>query len=147
MMLRRTCEVLMTALVVIPLMACQGTNALHKAHERGEGENRSYSVSKDQAWDISRHVLQWEGSSSIEEHREKNCMMASFGVNLVSWGSRAGVWIEKCGEESSIVTVICKRKMATSLATIMTEETFQRLFARGVEIVKSGDPLPEEKPE
>jgi len=140
-------KVLGTAFLMIPLVACQGIAALTKAREKGEGENRSYPVTQDQAWDISRHVLLWEGSSSIEEHRENDYMIASFGINLVSWGSRAGIWIEKCGEDASIVTVICKRKVATSLATIMTEETFHRWFALGVEIVNSGKVLPETRPE
>lgn len=40
------------------------------------------------------------------------------------------------------VTVITKRKIATNIATTLTETTFHRRFAQAVEIIKSGKSLP-----
>jgi hypothetical protein len=126
-------------------VSCQGRGAVVDAYEAGDGDRKTYSVTVDQAWEISKRVLLWEKAGSIEEYREKNHLMASFGMSAVSWGSRAGVWIEKTGEESA-VTVVCKRKMALGIATRMTESTFHRWFDRGVKILKSGKSLPESRP-
>ena len=134
-------------LASLSFCGCQGSAAILKAREAGEGESRVYLVSKGQAWDIAKQVLVWEGSSSVEEHSEENYLMASFSMNLVSWGSNAGVWIETSAENASTVTVICKRKLATNVATVMTETTFHRWFSKGVEIIKSGKALPEQRPE
>ena len=147
MRLKTTGHLALALWLTLPLIACQGTGSVIKDHAAGKGENRTYGVSLDQAWEISRHVLRWEGSRGLEEHPEENYMIASFGINLVSWGSLAGVSIEPCGDKASVVTVVCKRKMAAGIATVLTEDTFFRWFDRGVGIVSDGKPLPDERPE
>lgn len=109
---------------------------------KNEGTVKVYPVSQDRAWDIAMTVLRWEGAETIEEHKKDNYMLTTIGANLISAGSVVGVWIEPAKKGSTQVTVVTKRKMQTNFATGLTETTFQERFAEGVEIVKSGKPLP-----
>jgi hypothetical protein len=45
------------------------------------------------------------------------------------------------------VTVVTKRRIATNLATTLTETTFHRRFAQAVGMAKAGQPLPLTPPE
>lgn len=125
---------------------CQGMESVMAARMAGEGDGRTYPVTPDEAWKISKHVLRWEGAEAIEENREEGYLTCTFGMNLVSSGSLAGVWIEKAAEDASKVTVICRRRVVTNVATVMTEGTFHRWFAKGVELLRAGRPLPKTHP-
>ena len=74
-------------------------------------------------------------------------MLTSSGANFVSMGAVMGAWIEPVDGENTKVTLVTKRRMATNIATTLTESTFQRRFAQAVEIVKSGKPLPLSPPD
>ena len=125
---------------------CATTNSVAKAKNKGKGTTDVYSVNFDQAWDIAKTVFRWEGSDAIEEHRDNGYMLTSSGMNLVSYGAVMGAWVEKVGDESTKVTVVTKRRIAINVATTLTEKTFHKRFKQAVAIVKSGDPLPIEKP-
>jgi hypothetical protein len=74
-------------------------------------------------------------------------MLTSSGPNLVSWRAVMGAWIEPAGPDNTKVTVVTKRRISVNIATTLTESTFHRRFAQGVEIVKKGEPLPRVPPE
>jgi hypothetical protein len=133
-------------LCALVAMGCQGMADVFVEKEKGGGDSRQYAITEDQAWVISRHVLRWEGAEAVEERRDEGYMTCTFGINLVSYGSLAGVWIEKSGEEAAKVTVVCKRRMATDFATVMTEGTFHRWFAKAVDMLKAGKTLPKTRP-
>jgi hypothetical protein len=137
----------MAAAALALASGCASQSALIEERKAGGGVTREYAVPPEAAWTIARSVLRWEGAEAIEERREEGCLLTSFGMTLFSYGSLAGVWIEPAAPDGSKVTVLCKRRLATNLATVMTEGQFHRLFARGVEIVRSGRPLPESAPE
>ena len=63
-------------------------------------------------------------------------------MNLVTMGTVMGAWIDPIDANSTKVTVVTKRRIATNLATTLTEATFHKRFAQAVEIVKSGKTLP-----
>jgi hypothetical protein len=63
-------------------------------------------------------------------------------MNLVSAGAVMDAWVERTGQGQTKVTVVTKRRVATNLATTLTETTFHKRFAQAVEIVKAGKPLP-----
>jgi hypothetical protein len=67
-------------------------------------------------------------------------------MNLVSYGAVMGAWIEPIDKDNTKVTVVTKRRIATNIATTLTEATFQKRFAQAVDIVKAGKPLPFEPP-
>jgi len=45
------------------------------------------------------------------------------------------------------IFVVTKRRIATNVATTLTETTFHKRFAQAVEIVKKGNRLPSNPPE
>jgi len=113
---------------------------------KDDGTAEIYPVGFDKAWDIATTVLRWEGAESIEHHKDKGYMVTQTSQNLVSAGALIGVWVDKIDNSHSKVTVVTKRKMATNIATGLTESTFHSRFAQAVDIVKSGKSLPIEAP-
>jgi len=125
------------------LNGCATMNDVVRVKEAGtEGTVKVYPVNTDQGWDIAKTVFRWEGSDAIEEHRDQNYMLTSSGMNLVSWGAVMGAWIEPVDKENTKVTVVTKRRITVNVATTLTEGTFHRRFAQGVEIIKKGQRLP-----
>ena len=114
---------------------------------KDEGTAEVYPVTKEQAWDISVAILRWSGTDAIEFHERQGYMLTSKGINLVTWGSMIGVWVEPIDEKNTKVTIVTKRKMATHIATGFTEKSFQYKFHKTVNLIKSGQPLPIEEPD
>ncbi|MEM3335611.1 MAG: hypothetical protein QXY47_06220 [Thermoplasmata archaeon] len=123
-------------------MACATMTDVVKAKSEGQGTTKIYPVNIEQAWEIAKTVFRWEGCDAIEEHKNEGYMLTSSGMNLVSWGAVMGAWIEPVDKENTKVTVITRRRIATNIATTLTETTFHRRFAQAVEIIKTGKPLP-----
>ncbi len=113
---------------------------------KDDGTAEIYPVGFDKAWDIATTVLRWEGAESIEHHKDKGYMVTQTSQNLVLAGALIGVWVDKIDNSHSKVTVVTKRKMATNIATGLTESTFHSKFAQAIKIVKSGKSLPIEAP-
>jgi len=124
---------------------CATTADVLKAKD--EGTSKVYPVNADQAWKITRTVFRWEGADAIEEHRDEGYMLTSSGMNLVSAGAVMGAWVEPVDQNNTKVTVVTKRRLATNIATTLTETTFHKRFAQAVAIVKTGKPLPAAPPE
>jgi len=114
---------------------------------KDEGTSKVYPVNADQAWDIAKTVFRWEGADAIEEHRKEGYMLTSSGMNFVSIGTVMGAWIDPIDQNNTKVTVVTKRRIATNIATTLTETTFHNRFAQAVDIVKAGKPLPVAPPE
>ena len=115
--------------------------------EKNKGTSEVYPVNSDEAWKIAKTVFRWEGSDTIEEHKDEGYMLTSSGVNLVSAGAVMGAWIEPVDRDNTKVTVVTKRRISTNLATTLTESTFHKRFAQAVDIVKAGKTLPAMPPE
>lgn len=138
---------LFTAFISLALsFGCATMSDVVKAKAEGKGTTKVYPVGFDQAWEISKTVLRWEGADAIEEHRDRGYMLTSSGMNLVSYGAVMGAWIGKIDGNQSRVTIITKRRIAVNLATTLTESTFHKRFQEALEIVQSGRPLPSERP-
>jgi hypothetical protein len=58
-----------------------------------------------------------------------------------------GAWIDPVDKNNTRVTVVTKRRIATNIATTLTETTFHKRFAQAVEIISVGKPLPPAPPE
>ena len=141
----KKCTVVLSgaALLVLLGSGCvRGVGTVLEAREAGEGTAKVYPVTSDQAWDISRSVFRWERADAIEEHRPEGYMLTTIGENYVSKGSVCGAWLKKLDDRNTEVTVISRRRIATNMATGMTEARFHTLFERGVRLVQAGKPLP-----
>ena len=126
---------------------CSTLNSVLKAKEDGKGTVVDYPVNFEDGWEIAKRAFRWAGADAIEEYKDEGYMLTSKGMNLVSSGSVMGSWVEDLGNGQCRVTVISKRRISTQIATGMTEDKYHRLYAKGVEIVKSGQPLPATAPD
>jgi hypothetical protein len=140
----RAATLAVAALGVSLAQGCRTMSDVVKDKE--SGTTKVYAVDSDQAWKIAMQVFRWEGSDAIEEHRDQNMMLTSSGMNLWSPGSFMGAWVEAIDATTTKVTIVTKRRIATQLATTLTETTFHNRFQQAVDIVKSGKPLPIEPP-
>ncbi len=150
MPLHRSRHLLLTMIVLAAAInsGCATLNDVVAAKESGrEGTAQVYPVKPDQAWDIAKMVLRWEGADAIEEHRAQGYMLTSSGMNLVSMGAVMGAWVEPVPPASSKVTIVTKRRVQTNIFTTLTEGTFHKRFAQAVEIVRQGKPLPRTAPD
>ena len=134
---------LISGVVIIFLVSgCSTLQNVVEAREDGKGTVEVYDVNMDDAWMLAKKSLRWGGSEAIEEYKEEGYMLTSKGMNLVTSGCVMGAWIEESGDNQTKVTVISKRRISTDITTGMTEDKFHRLFAKGSEILKSGEELP-----
>jgi hypothetical protein len=131
-------------LLLVFLSACATMSDVLKNKENGTAV--IYDLSKEQAWKAAITVFRWEGADAIEEHKDEGYMLTSSGMNAVSAGAFMGAWIEPEGKRVK-VTVVTKRKIATNIATTLTETTFHKRFSQAAEILKSGKTLPISPPE
>ena len=141
----KTVGLLLISVTLAWVTACATMGDVVKSKD--EGMVQVYPVNADQAWEIAMTVFRWEGADAIEQHRSEGYMLTSSGMNLVSAGAVMGAWIEPTDPNSTKVTVVTKRRIATNIATTLTETTFHKRFAQAVEIVKKGERLPLKPPE
>ena len=134
-------------MAVLGLAGCATLNDVVQEKNQGGGTVQVYPVDTDQAWKIAMTVFRWEGSDAIEEHRDQGYMLTSSGMNFVSAGAVMGAWVEPAGRGQTKVTVVTKRRMATNIATTLTETTFHKRFGQAVALVKAGQPLPVRPPD
>ena len=134
-------------MAVLGLAGCATLNDVVQEKNQGGGTVQVYPVDTDQAWKIAMTVFRWEGSDAIEEHRDQGYMLTSSGMNFVSAGAVMGAWVEPAGRSQTKVTVVTKRRVATNIATTLTETTFHKRFGQAVALVKAGQPLPVRPPD
>lgn len=133
--------------ILAGVVGCATLADVIREKDEGSGTVQVYSVTADQAWEVAKAVFRWEGSDAIEEHRDKGYMLTSSGMNLVSFGTVMGAWIERISDQQTKVTVVTKRRVQTNIFTTLMESTFHRRFAQGVQIIKAGKPIPVLPPE
>lgn len=140
-------QILVVLVLVVWVTGCATMSDVVRSKEEGKGTSKVYSVNADQAWEIAKTVFRWEGTDAIEEHRAEGYMLTSSGMNLITGGAVMGAWVEPVDKNSTRITVVTKRRIATNIATTLTEATFHNRFAQAVEIVKKGERLPLRPPE
>ena len=114
--------------------------------DKAEGVINIYPVTFDEAWDISRRVIRWEGAEAIDSHKSQGYMVTSRGPDGISMGAYMGVWVEKVDEASTKITVVTKRKLATTLGSPLTESSFHKRYDQAVKMYKSEKRLPKDAP-
>src|SRR5262249_37949233 len=100
------------------------------ARQKGEVTTVTYAASFHNAWEISKTVLRWEKTETIEEHKLEGYMLTSAGQNLISAGAVIGAFIEPVDSLNMKVTILTKRRVATNLATGLNESTYHKRFAQ-----------------
>jgi len=134
--------------VVLGLLVagCAGSQKdVKAAHDAGEGSERVFDVTTDQAWAASRAALRWNDGQAIEEHKADGYMIATAPMRGFSNGASMGVWISPVGEQASRVRVIVSRSYALNW-TGQSESGVLGDVAKAVALVKAGKPLPDNAP-
>ena len=129
------CAFIMIVMALAP--GCASMGDVVEDRHKGEGLTKTYAVSFDQAWDISRTVFRSIGADAIEEHRDERYMLTSTSMNLLTAGTVMGAWIEPISNNNVHVTVITKRRVATNIFTKLTKRTFHERFAKEVATIAS----------
>ena len=136
-------QTVLLLIFIVLLSGCSTMNDVVRVKENGsEGTTKVYPINEDQGWKIAKTVFRWEGADAIEEHRDRNYMLTSSGMDMVSYGAVMGAWIEPIDSENTKVTVVTKRRLTLNVFTTLMESTFHRRFAQAVKIVQQGKPLP-----
>lgn len=133
--------------ICLSIASCSNLNTVVKAKKDGKGTTETYAIGMDDAWKLAKKSFRWGGSDAIEEYEEDGYMLTSSGMNLVSSGAVMGAWLEKVDDTHTKVTVITKRRIATQIATTLTESKYHKLFKAGAAYVMRGEKLPVEAPE
>jgi hypothetical protein len=115
---------------VLLIAGCATFVNLQADREAGKGATRTYAVSLDDAWRISRQVLRWEGAEVIQEDRDAGSMLTPFPQ---THGGVAGIWVEPLAGGTK-VTVILRGGM-------LYEGWLHMRFAQAVEMLNAGQPL------
>jgi len=137
---------ILRAVPLVVLLACGCASTQDALKSKKSGTAKVYPVTEEQAWEIAKKVCRWEGTDAVEEDRANHVMITSTGTDALTPGTVIACWIEPEGPAQTKVTVVTKRRYQLSLFTSLTESTFHLRFEQGVEIVKSGKPLPLERP-
>lgn len=113
-----------------------------QAKGEGKGTVEVYAVPADQFWEITKTVFGWAELDQIREYRAEGYVLAKSSSR---WRpTLVGAWVEPTDENQTKVTVV---RRPLSLFTRLSESTFHEWFARAMEIVQAGNPLPPEAPE
>jgi hypothetical protein len=130
-------QILVLLLLVVCLTRCATTMSdLVRSKEMGEGTSRIYQVSVDQAWEITKKVLDWEGIGALEDHRSEGYVLITSGTVWFFRATLIGIWVEPLNNVQSKVTVITKSKRSMDTFVGLSETDFHEhfsLFAKGVE--------------
>ncbi len=109
---------------------CANTlNELVRSKKEGKGTSKVYPVSADQAWEIARKVLQWEGAEDIKENRSEGYMVIQSGETLFYKENAMGVWIEPIDQVRSKVTVITRSTTSVDTILGLSETGFHEHFS------------------
>ena len=117
-------------LVALLLAGCATFVNLQADREAGRETTRTYAVSMDDAWRISKTVLRWEGGNAIDENREGGYMMTEFRE---TYGGVAGFWLEPVGDNVKVTAVI--------KGGLLYEDWLHLRFTQAVEILNAGQAL------
>jgi hypothetical protein len=133
------------ALVVIAFAGCATRGDVVAAKVRGRGTPHVYPVSVDQAWNISKTILELEPTEKVEEHRAEGYMVTSDVITALTPGTYIGVFVEPEGAEAR-VTIITRRRTPTQAYASLSETGFHRKFAELLKLIATVGPLPSETP-
>lgn len=112
-----------------------------------EGKAVVYPISEKTAWEVTKTVFKWNKAGTIKEYPEQKFLYSETkGIEWDSWGAVMGAWIEPVDNDSTKVTVVVKRRLATSIKIPFTEEKFHKDFSYAVDCIQKGEQLPEKSP-
>jgi len=100
-----------------------------RSKEEGKGNCIVYKVSVDQAWEIAKTVLEWNGIEEIKENRSEGYMTGKSGATLFYTITEIGIWIEPIDKGRSKVTAITRSRSTVDTFLDISEKEFHDGFA------------------
>jgi len=134
------------AVLVVSFAGCATKRDLVVAKVKGRGTERVYPVSFDQAWSISKTILEFERTEKIEEHRSEGYMVTSDEISALTPSTYIGVFLEAEGSRQAKVTIVTRRRTPTQAYAALSEGGFHRKFAELLKLIAAVGPLPPDSP-
>ena len=130
---------LVGGLLVLFLSACATKRDVVVSKIKGRGAEHVYPVTIDQAWTISKTILELEPSEGIEEHRADGYMLANDSNSSVAPTTYMGVFIER-DVAGAKVTFVTRRRTPMQSYASLTGEGFHRKFVELLALVAAVGP-------
>src|SRR6185295_19035492 len=113
----------LAAMVVLAAVffGCATKRDLVGAKLKGRGTQRTYPVTVDQAWVISKTILELQPTEKIEEHRAEGYMLTSDEISALTPSTYMGVFIEPDGARETKVTFVTRRRTPTQAYAALSE--------------------------
>lgn len=113
-------------LAVLVIASFAGCASVEVAKEgQGTGEKRTYRASVDRVWAAIPGAIAQTGGSVKESDRAKCSVLAEYGVSLVSWGERVGVFCYGRSANETEVEVVSRRAVGMNItASDWTQKIF-----------------------
>jgi len=129
------------ACIFFSAIGCANKQDVVIAKLHGRGSERVYPVTVDQAWTISKTILQLEPTERIEEHRSDGYMLTSSDTGSLSPGTYMGVFVEPQGPAASKVTFVTRRRTPTQAYAALTEGAFHKKLGELLALVAAVGPV------
>ena len=138
---RRSVRGALVLLALAALAACATRRDVVASKLKGQGTQRVYAVTVDQAWTISKAILRFEPLGPIEEHRSEGYMLTSDDPSSLAPATYIGVFVEPDGSASAKVTVVNKRRTPTQAYASLSEGAFHRKFSELLGVIEAVGPI------
>ena len=125
------------ALLALATLGCTSLDDAVKA--RDEGTTRLYSVTEDQAWQITSTIFRRYRTDEYEDHRNEGYLLATTSRWWLTQGTHLAAWVEPADHGQVHVTIVARRRVPTNPTTTLTESEFHELFADAARRVAEDD--------
>ena len=129
--MRRIFLYIVLILCMIMIVSCATMQSV--VGQKKSGLTKTYSITKDEAYVISKKILMEAGASISQDNKEKGEIYAETGFEFGSYGTYIGVWIDSIGEKEVEVTVLTRKALATTIRTGLSQTQFHNEFIKFLE--------------
>jgi hypothetical protein len=129
------------AWILVCAVGCANKQDVVISKLHGRGTERVYPLTVDQAWTISKTILQLEPTDPIEEHRSEGYMLTSSDTGSLSPGTYMGVFVERQGPAAAKVTFVTRRRTPTQAHAALGEGAFHEKFSKLLTLVVGVGPV------
>ncbi|MCC6648956.1 MAG: hypothetical protein IT374_25745 [Polyangiaceae bacterium] len=141
-MLARTAALLVSATASL---GCATMSDVIAERDEGGGTARVYAAPAQVVYAEARPALLEAGAEEVREYPTH--VTAETGVTLLSWGAVGALFIEPTGPFTTRVTVVVRRRVATSVFTPFDEDdVHRRLATRLSRLTPAPVPAPSVRP-
>jgi hypothetical protein len=145
MRLVHICRRALGALLVLgalAFVACATRRDVVVSKLRGRGISHVYPITTEQAWTISKTILELEPTEKVDEHKSDGYMLTSDSSSTFTPSTYMGVFIEPDGPAAAKVTFVTRRRTPTQSYATLSESSFHRKFAELLTLIATVGQLP-----